>query len=465
MLRNKHLKAASWYTISSFVAKALIYFLTPLYARVLSTWEYGQYNNVLSWHHIIAAVISFDLASTVAVAFVDFKEENEFQSYISTISITSVVIPSIISIISIIFRDYIASLFNMDANLLIVMMIGISLGSSLTIFQEENRQKLKYKLASILTIVGSCLCIPIILLLLVLMENKLYAVVIGTNLATVSINIVVLFLILKRGISFKIKHLKSALTIAVPLIPHVLAANLLGSSDKIMITQICGSEDTAFYSIVYTCSMVINVLITSINNAWIPWFFSKLKDESYEKIQAVSRILIYFVFMICIALCLMSPEIIRVIGGSKYLDACYIMPPIIVSCVVRYIYTLYVNIEFFNKKTWGISAGTIISSIVNIALNYIFIKSFGYQAAAYTTLFSSYILLFIHIFIVKRQGYVRVYNNKFNIISSILIFAISMLSLLTYGNVFVRYMILLVFCVFIAVFAFDYRDKIRTFMK
>ena len=109
---------------------------------------------------------------------------------------------------------------------------------------------------------------------------------------------------------------------------------------------------------------------------------------------------------------LVSPEILYVLGGESYLAAKYVMPPITMGLICQSIYTIYVNVEQFCKKTIGMAIGSVTAAIINYILNAIFIPIFGYTAAAYTTLASFMWLLIVHMFIVHRLGMSYVYHNK-----------------------------------------------------
>ena len=76
-------------------------------------------------------------------------------------------------------------------------------------------------------------------------------------------------------------------------------------------------------------------------------------------------------------------------------------------------YTLYVNVEFFYKKTRLISMGTVMAAIVNVLLNLLFLKKMGYQFGAVSTIISYLALLIFHMFIVNFVLKRNVTDNLF----------------------------------------------------
>lgn len=87
-----------------------------------------------------------------------------------------------------------------------------------------------------------------------------------------------------------------------------------------------------------------------------------------------------------------APEIVRILATQEYYEAIYIMPPIAAGVFFTAFANIYSDIAVYYKKTQYVMYPAIIAAGANLILNYIFIKAFGYMAAAYTTL-ASYVLM------------------------------------------------------------------------
>ena len=59
-------------------------------------------------------------------------------------------------------------------------------------------------------------------------------------------------------------------------------------------------------------------------------------------------------------------------------------------------YELFVVFELYYEKRGFMMMSSVIASVLNIALNYLFIPIFGYNAAGYTTLFCYIVNAFVH---------------------------------------------------------------------
>ena len=74
-----------------------------------------------------------------------------------------------------------------------------------------------------------------------------------------------------------IKYWTYALKLDLSLIPYYLSMVLLNNCDRIMIGKICGNMYAAFYSIAHNASMVMNIIINSINSCLL--YTSDAADE------------------------------------------------------------------------------------------------------------------------------------------------------------------------------------------
>lgn len=436
--------AAVWYIISNFISKALIYICTPLYTRLLTTSEYGEYSNFLSWQSILATLITFDLSAAVGIAYYDYGDENKFDGFINTISVCSYVIPACFCAMLLIFSNRFSALFSIRKKYLVILTIYITFGNTLNIFQAEQRVRLKYKFSAVLTLATSALTVVCTLIFVFKFQDRLQGVLLGGVLINIIVSFVLGIRIWLRNSTIQWEFAKYALAVAVPLIPHVLAGTILGSSDKVMIMRYCGENDTALYGLTYTIAMIITMIASSMNKAWAPWFFDRMKYNKREHIKKIANIVVLAIAACSFLICLLAPEILFVIGGRAYTPSAVLMPPIICACLFNCVSTFYINIEFYNKKTGGISIATMVSAFLNVLMNYIFIRRFGYAAAAYTTWFSSAVTLFFHIYKIKRQGMLRVFENRFFLLILMFFSIASECMVFLYDKYIIRYIFLII---------------------
>lgn len=189
-----------------------------------------------------------------------------------------------------------------------------------------------------------------LILVLFFKDKQLEARVYGYYGVWMVCALVIYIYLLLNGKSFNISYLRFALPISVPLIVHTLANTLLSTSDRVMINRICGAEATALYAVAYSCAMVVSILWTAINQAWAPWCFEMMHQKKEKEIGIISRPILLLFSMAVIAIILIAPEILLIMGGEKYKYAVNVIPPVMLGFIAQMLYTLYVNIESYNKK-------------------------------------------------------------------------------------------------------------------
>ena len=54
-------KASFWFLICSFTQKIISVITTPIFTRIMTTSEYGEFNVFMSWMNVIMVIVSLDL--------------------------------------------------------------------------------------------------------------------------------------------------------------------------------------------------------------------------------------------------------------------------------------------------------------------------------------------------------------------------------------------------------------------
>lgn len=426
------LRSGLWYTIGNVFLKGIVFLTIPIFTRMLSTTDYGIVNTYTAWSAVLSTLIGVSLNGTIANAKYEFKEDlDRYSSSIlcfTTILFIFIIIVSNIYIINIgpiIFQSKL--LFNC---LIVQSYSEFIISLSLARLSNEYRYK-EYLIISILSTLLN-ICLSIALIILYFKSQAYTGRILGGAIITISFALYLYIRIMIKGkVNFDLNYLKFGLILSLPLIPHTLSSTVLSQFDRVMINYYIGPSTAGIYSFTYNIGMVLNVVWSSLNSAWVPWFYEKMNQSDYYKITEKAKSYLIFFSIITIGLVLISPELIKILAPSQYWDGIRLVAPIVLSGYFVFLYSFASNTEFYYKKTKYIAIGSIASAIINIVLNMILIPICGYTVAAYTTLIS-YILLFIfHWTILKYMLHVSLFRIKdfsYSIISvSILSFVLIML--------------------------------------
>ena len=460
---SKALKSGIWYTAANFLTKSIGIITTPIFARLLTKNEVGAYGNYTSWLAVMIILVTFNLESTFISA--KYEYEKDFDSYVSTMALFSGTSALVWTLLFHIFSEFAVAKMNIDMTYINCMCMYLFFLPMVNLFQARERYRFGYKksvLISCLITVGTAL---LSLLLVLNLENRLTGRVFGSAIPTIVIGCVLAVALFKSGHNFKLEYIKYAIPICLPFIPHLLSMSFLNSLDKMMITDIRGEEENALYTIAYQCSSVVTILVTSLNTAFAPWLGEKLHEDSFEEIRKFSKKYVLIFCFFAVGIMLISPDIMMIMGGKPYMEAEYVMPPVMLGCVCQFVYTMYVNVEQFKKKTIGMAIASVSAAAINYGLNYVLIPKYGYIAAAYTTLVSFIWLLTVHMLLVRFIGYSKTYPNKFiiSVVGAAAVITVGINAL--YKLPVIRYSIIVVYgCVFLYG-VYKFKDVILKLVK
>lgn len=452
---------ALWYAFGNIFVKGMVFVSTPIFTRLLSKTEYGIFSNFTSWISVLSVIVTLDFTASIARAKYDY--DGNMETYLSSILLTSNFVTLVAYIMVEFNSNFFEKTFAMDIKYIRMMFFYIMFLPAFSYLQTKHRIYRKYKFFVAFAVLSALLRVGAAIVLIWIMEDKLLGRTIGDVLPVTVMNIVLWGIIVYRGKGIDWNCVKYAAIISIPLIPHAISGIVLGSSDRIMITQYVGAEANAMYTLAYQSSLLANLLWTSMNQAWAPWLFDNIQANNRKQIDKNSRIYLGVFAILVVGVLLLTPEVMLALGGMQYYEARFVMPPVILGCVFQFVYGMYVNLEIYAKKTGIISIGTVLAAILNIGLNAIFIPRFGYIAAAYTTL-AGYMALFVfHFFIVKvmLKDLKDLYSYKFIFAILSLLFLCGCFVLGLYQNVTLRYMVVSIYLLVLSEVVYKNREKIK----
>lgn len=146
---------------------------------------------------------------------------------------------------------------------------------------------------------------------------------------------------------------------------------------------------------------------------------------------------------------LCSPELVLIFGTEEYASAAYVIPPVAASVFFIFLYNILAIPQFYFEKTQFLLISSISAAVVNLGLNYIFIKLFGFVAAGYTTL-ACYVLYSLGHYIIstritkKATPGRRLFDTRVLCLLSVFVIAVGVLCNILFNFWYIRYGILIV---------------------
>lgn len=286
------IRASFWFTVCSFVQKGISFITVPIFTRLMSAAQYGTFSLYQSWDGVIIVFATLNLSYQVFNnGLVKFEDDRD--GYTSSMLGLSNVCTTVLLLLYLVFQVQVNSVSGLSTPLFLLMFLQYYFNQALALWTVKERFFYRYRALSIITILSgiasSCLGVAAV----VVCDDKVLARVASLALVNVIVGIGIYANILRGSRKLVcLSYWKYVLRLNLPLIPHYLSMTVLGSSDRIMIANICGASFTAYYSVAYNVASILTLLTSSINSSYIPWFYQKMRDGDSASISRVSRTLL-----------------------------------------------------------------------------------------------------------------------------------------------------------------------------
>jgi len=458
----KGVKASVAFFFASIITSGIAYIVTPIYTRILPPEVYGQTSVFLTWVQLFGFIAMFCLSYGVFNnGMVDYPDKRDEFSF--SMLILSNIITVLFTVVLLLIYPMISKYIDMDIPLVLLMCALFMFQPAYSFWIARQRYELKYK-STVLWTVICAFASPVVAIVCIVMsdQNKLYARLFGAELTLIAVYIGFYFyLAIKSQWKINTEYWKAAVLFNLPLIPHHLSTHLLGSSNKLLISHVVGDSAVAYYSVAHSVAVVVTIVWSAVNSSLLPYTYEKCKSEEYKKISNITMPILTLFAAICVIAIMFAPEVVALMATSDYIEAIYVIPPIIGGVFFQVQYFIYSNVVFYYKKPKYVMYASVFSVILNLILGYFLISKFGYLASGYATLICYFIQAALDYFAMRKVVNREIFNMRYVGGLSLFVIIVALLSNLVYDYLWIRYSIILL----LLVTCFMFRNKLLHIVK
>lgn len=447
-------KASVVYTLSSLFTRGLAIITVPVFTRLMSSEEIGIVNLYNSWFAMISVVTTLSLTSGgFQLAMKEFR--NERNQYVSSVLTLTSAMAGLTFLIYLIKPSFWNNITGLPTGVMLLLLVDLLFSPAQSFWLSRQRYEYKYKAVAAVSFLSALAASVLSVIVVVWGSNRNYS-----NLGCLRLyaNYAVLLSVaawiwvsiyVKGKTIYNKKYWQFSLRLSIPLIGNAVASQILSVSDRTMISKMVGNSAVGIYSTLYTVSSLSLIIWQAINASFVPFLFENIDNpEKEHDIKKLSSELLVAFAVVAFLLTVMAPEIVAILATREYYEAIYIMPPICAGVFLTSLSNMYTNVLIYHKKTSFVMISSIVAAIVNIVLNLIGIRVFGYMAAAYTTLIA-YIILAVMQGIVSTKVHkqvsgndnAEVYDTKFVYSLAVLTIVICTACVILYQYTILRYSI------------------------
>jgi len=378
----------------------------PLFSRILGDSGYGILKIYNIWASVIAIVFTLQTQGTLVNARVEYPEEHQKRYQSATMSL-SLLLFLICSGIVILLIGPISGLLKLPPFLILLMLVQAFGTYCVNFLSTKYTYEFKAGRNMVISLVVTVVTLVLSLVLILQMDQEVryYGRAIAISATYGLIGIPACIMILMQGrVFYHREYWKFCVALAIPAVFHNLSDLILGQSDQVMLQQMLGEAVVGHYALAWTFGNFLFIIFGALNRTWCPFFFEEMKEGKQVAMMDKTRNFLELFTILACGFMLLTPEVYHVYASRPYWSSTMVIPLFVASYYINFLCTFPVNFEYYHKKTNVVATVTILSSLLNVALNYVLIKAIGMPGAALATALSHGVQLTLHHFYCRRLG-------------------------------------------------------------
>lgn len=387
---NRNVIASGMYAFANIISKGIVFLTVPVFTRMLTTSEMGVVTVFNSICSLLFPIMTLSVtAGTLQIGLAEYKECRD--EYSAETLIISTITTLITGILLVVFRKTICSFCHIGFGMLLLIVLYSLFYAALDIWYTRARYEHRYISYTFVSVSIAFISTIISVVCVIFFSEKA-----GYNLGIIKVisqNVVIIagamvayvHIIFRGKAFFDKKQCRRIIAISWPLVFHSLSKNVLDISDRLMIAYICGDSDAGIYGTLAGFSVIVVIIWNSIDVSIVPSIFAALEIDDYDTTKEICENALYVFMYVTIVSVVLMPLFARLMTVKEYFDGLFIIPILLLSNFFLAIYHIFGALLLYRKKTILIMVGTIISAVINIVLNILMLKNYGYAFAAVTT--------------------------------------------------------------------------------
>ncbi len=394
------LKDTLIFALGSFGTKLILFLMVPLYTNVMSDAEYGIADLVFTIAQLMAPFISVVIFDAVIRFGLSEREKKE------DVLLVGVVVLGLAAVAGLILTPA-AGLYRPLAEWKWYLYVYVVSNIADSIGYCYLKVKGKNKLYALLSVVQTLLMASLNVYFLVFRSLGIRGYLLAYIISEIVID-VCLFFAADIAADLKTAHFdrelfKKMVLFSSPLILNNVSWWVIHSSDKVMLEAMISAAALGIFTAAAKIPALINVMVSIFQQAWgISAVREYETTNDGEYYSTVLRYLFLFISGACIVFVAVMKVFMAHYVGKDFYDAWHYVPLMLVSAVFAGVAGYFGSMYSALKKSVNNMVSTAIAAVVNIIVNWIFIRIVGIWGAVIGTVVAYITIAFVRLFDVKR---------------------------------------------------------------
>jgi len=392
--------------LSAVLIQGITFLSAPVFSRLLGTANYGIVAMYHTWGELMSILFPLQVNATLHMARNRFplEEQDRYQSAAMGLG---TVLYLLCSALCLLFLQPLSRVLKMEPAMICVLLV-FSFGQYCVSFLNakysfEFKAGRNFALSFVTT--ACSVGLSILLVLGWPKESNHWGRILGEAATYTVLAVVVCVILFARGKTFAQRdYWRCALLLGAPLVFHSISGTLLAQSDRIMLRQLGTDAQVGIYSLSSNFSAVIALVFYALHNAWSPFYHEYSRTGQREELKLRAKNYFELFTVLACGFVLLTPEVYHIFAERSYWDGTGLIFILSAGHYMVFLCSIPVNYELFRQKTKLVAAGTLIAAALNIALNFVLIRRFGYYGAAWATAIAHTAQCLIHYVAALRLG-------------------------------------------------------------
>lgn len=409
------------FTLSTFLPKAISFFLVPVYTNCLTTAEYGIADLVSTTVGLMVPVATLNISDAV----MRFTIENKNDAKPFAVGFVSIV-KGILLVSSVVFLNMTLNIVNISSTIALFFLCNFIFVSIYGLCISYIRATDKVALLSIVSVLTSFITIASNIITLIIFKAGLNGYLFSGCIGYAIADLIMLWRIRSWNLIWSTSKLDVALRremliYSMPLIAANIAWWINSSSDRYILTAIRGVNENGIYSVAYKIPTILQMMQGVFSQAWLLSVFREYKKDNGP--NYVSKVFeLYYVAMgiSCSVLIVLDIPLAKILYAKDFFEAWRYVPVLLISVVFISNAGFFESILTLHKRSKHVALTTVIGALVNTLLNLVMIYYIGAMGAAIATVCGYFVMWITRIRMVLNDYYFYIDWKRIIITYSIL---------------------------------------------
>lgn len=388
ILMSQNVRRAGVYVASALTSALIPFLLLPILARALGPADYGLVGAFTGLVALAAVLVGLSTHGVLTTTYFRVEEAKYNRHFAACLWIAALTAPTL-WLVSVLSGDTLERLTGISASWAWAL-VGAAGGQfllsvSLAVCQVRGRAFL----FAGLQIANSAFNLGLTLLLVFAFSRGWEGRAIAQCAATLAVGLVGLFVVnlghappLRTDRETVVRTMK----FGAPLVPHALAAALMGSIDRLILLSLTDAAAAGRYFAAFQVASVISLTSSAINQALAPWLFRNLStptDATPVLIVRVSYMVLGLLIVQGVGLAVLAEPVIRLAGGAAFVEAAPLVRILAIAMTLNGAYYLFTNYIFYVHRTHLLSMVTVTVAAVQALTTVALVHLMGVSGAAW----------------------------------------------------------------------------------